>query len=100
MTRYSGLRPNPNILDVQKKSSGPKTEIGKLKIAVSNRKYSSPNAVQIDQGKKSPVTKMMEKAGVDFSIPAKAMEQRNLFEIWVKNHSNKELTEIRDRSKK
>ena len=51
-------------------------------------------ASQLDQHGDSQITKLMKKAGVDFSKVEDAIEKRNLFTIFVKSKSTEELTEI------
>ncbi|KKM60924.1 hypothetical protein LCGC14_1536920 [marine sediment metagenome] len=85
---------NPNIIeDTKGKQTGPKTEIGKFKASINAAKWSK--AIIKDQnGKKSLITKMMEEAGIDFSKVEDALEKQNLFTIWAKSKSTKDLTEI------
>ncbi len=83
---------NPNILEISKKSTGPTSEIGKFKSSLNTTKLKIPD--NLNRNGDSLLTKMMKEAGVDFSKADKAMEQRNLFVIWAKSKSVKELTEI------
>jgi len=86
---------NPNIVeDTKGKKTGPKTEIGIVRRQACQAKYSGDVSVKIRNSMDSAITRMMKEAGVDFKIPEKAIKQRSLFEIWLKEHSVKELTEI------
>ncbi len=90
-TQRSG---NPNILsDLEGKRTGPKTEIGKLKISLNAVKHIG-TAAESNQHGDSKITQMMKKAGVDFSKVESAIEKRNLFTIFIKSKSTEELTEI------
>ncbi len=85
---------NPNVLeDTFGKKTGPRTEIGKLKSSVNAIKYFGAGR-KVVKSKPSPVVRMMEDAGVDFSKANDAIEKRNLFEIFIKSKSTAELTEI------
>lgn len=90
---------NPNIRNIRK--TGPTTEIGKLKNAVSSTKYpiGHPKRKQIDRYGDGHITKIMKESGVDFSIPEKALADRNLFEIWLQSYKKKNLTEIQQMDK-
>ena len=85
---------NPNILaDLEGKRTGPKTEIGKLKVSLNAVKPTGKNSI-LNQHGDSQITKMMREAGVDFSKVEEAIEKRNLFTIFTKSKSVDELTEI------
>lgn len=86
---------NPNIVqDTSGKHTGAKTEIGKIKQAASRTTSHSEESARRRNKRDSYITRIIEKADVKFSIPEKALKQRNLFEIFIKEHSVKELTEI------
>ena len=89
-----GIIGNPNIREISKKSTGPKTDLGKLKCAVGIRKHRNPKMMRIDQKGETQITRMMKKAKIKFSVLGKAIEARNMFEIWVRGKTMKELTEI------
>jgi len=84
---------NPNIRDAYMKSTGPTTEMGKFRASLNSSKELT-KYTNINQMGDSLVCKMMKEAGVDFSIPKKALELRNLFVIWARYYNGKELSEI------
>ncbi len=79
------------ITSVEDKLGGPKTEIGKLKSSL-NSVIVKTDARNLT--KETKVRKMMIKAGVDFSKVNEAIEERNLFEMWIKSKTGEELNEI------
>lgn len=78
--------PNMKYLD----GTGAKTETGKMMVEVGTRAIKKSNGWT----DASRVKKLMKEAGVDFSVMEKAIEQRNLFEIWLRGFNTKELNEI------
>lgn len=76
---------NPNILEISKKSTGPTSEIGKLKVSM--------NAVK-SGGDSKVLDKILKEAGITFKKASEAISLKKLFISWFKSLSGKELTEI------
>ncbi|MHA1827935.1 MAG: hypothetical protein ACTSX6_04725 [Candidatus Heimdallarchaeaceae archaeon] len=90
---------NPEIYKFVKQRTGPTSEDGKLKVSLSRIKYrlKEKNSIGRRDTKKKPsmLTRMMKEAGIDFNKATEAIKLRNMFEIWYKGLSGKEITEIR-----
>ncbi len=85
-TSHSG---NPNIIeDTKGKHTGPKTEMGKLKVSLNSLK-------NLNKLGKSDFKQLMEEAGVDFSKTEEAIEKVNIFKALISSKESKELTEIK-----
>ena len=84
---------NPDIMEISKKSTGPTSEMGKLKSSMNSMKHKK-QGTYLNQLGDSRITKMMKEAGVDFSKLDSALKQKNIFMIWLKSKSTEELTEI------
>lgn len=76
---------NPNIREISKKSTGPKTEMGKLKVSMNAAKT-------LDQAK--GLDKAIEETGIKFKKTGEAVALKKMFLSWFKTKSGKELTEI------
>lgn len=76
---------NPNILEISKKSTGPTSDIGKLKVSMNSVKSGGDSKV---------LDKIIKEAGITFKKASEAISLKKLFISWFKSLSGKELTEI------
>lgn len=76
---------NPNILEISKKSTGPTSDIGKLKVSMNSVKSCGDSKV---------LDKILKEAGITFKKASEAISLKKLFISWFKSLSGKELTEI------
>jgi len=85
---------NPEYFKYAKNQTGPVTPEGKLIVSMNPIKRISKNQQRDQFNKLALSRKLMEEAGVDFSKVKSALKKRNLFEIWIRKHNGKELSQI------
>ncbi len=79
-------------MDQQKPKS---SEITQVKTDVAFKREPLVKGTDRKFTKGTEIYKLMKDAGVDFRKTQKALEKRNLFEIWIRHHTGKDLNEIK-----
>ena len=82
---------NPNIEEAYNKSTGPKTDIGKLKCSAGRIKKFTMNT-HLTKG--SQLWELMEKVKLKYAVMSDALDAMDLFISWLNSRSTKEVTEI------